>query len=216
MTREHASRLAPVLAGLIFGLGCRAAVRNPSPAPIEPPEHGATTADDGLDPTTSTSTSEDTTKAAKQSFVKETCALLCAETYGDCRCEVTHEVADWILLRLADGVADGMRWRWFVGASTMSGYQLIMGGSYYLHLPPDSEEEPIIESHYLCMDFTPGAEPPTNGGVDVKTVDATGDGRLDLVIECKQEDWGESIRQTCAGGEEYCDADVFCRAPCRR
>lgn len=216
MSREHASRLAPVFAGLIIGLGCRATVRGPSPVPTEPPKHGPITNNDELDPTARTSTSDDVEEAAKQSFVKETCALLCAQTYKDCRCEVTHEMEDWILFRLADGVADGMRWRWFVGASTTGGYKLIMGGSYYLHLPPDSEEEPIIESHYLCMDFTPGADPPTNGGVDIKTVDATGDGRLDLVIECKHEEWGESIRQTCADGEEYCNADVFCRAPCRR
>jgi len=212
MTREHASRLAPVLAGLIFGLGCRATVRSPSSAPSEPPDHGATTADDGLEPTTSTSTRENATEVAKRAFVKETCALLCAETYRDCRCEVTHEVEDWILLRLADGVADGKtRWQWFVGVSTVGGYQLMVAGSYELHLPPDSEEESVTENHYLCLETTPGTDLPTNGGVDVKTVDATGDGRLDLVVECKQEDttWGKRLRQTCAGGEEYCHADLF-------
>lgn len=210
MTREHASRLAPVLAGLILELGCRSTVPGPSPAPIEPPEDGAMTAGDGLDPTTSASTGDDVTEAAKQSFVKEACAVLCAETYGDCRCEVTHEVADWILLRLADGVADGrMRWQWFLGVSTVGGYQLMVAGSYDLHLPPDSEES-ITESHSLCLEITPGVDPPTNGGVYVEAVDATGDGRLDLVIECTQETtWGKRLRQTCAGGEEYCDADLF-------
>ena len=198
----------------ILAVGLTALLACSKPAAVGPTEPGgspwtATVGDHTLatgDATASsiTYTGDETMVAAKQAFVKETCAII-VETWDPDgrRCEAMADLGDWILLRSSDAVDQGMRWRWFVGVATTNGFVLMAPDD--VDLPPYNQD-PVDVIYSLCREHTTNEEPPDDSGLlNVGVIDVTEDGRPDLVFECRETGmWGENYLRACPAGEERC------------
>jgi hypothetical protein len=142
--------------------------------------------------------------AAKRAFVQETCGRIVAAGDPDGRrCEAMADLGEWILLRSSDAVDDGMRWWWFVGVATTTGFILMAPDD--VDLPPYNQD-PVDVIYSLCLEVTATDDPPVDSGlINVGVIDVTQDGRPDLVFECQETGtWGEHYLRTCAAGDDRC------------
>lgn len=153
---------------------------------------------------------DENTVKAKQAFTTDACGTLCeGEAPEDCRCEVTQDLGDWFVLRLADKKASGFGWYWYVAAATKPGYRLLAPSD--VDLPPYNED-PAAVIYELCSEYTADGAPPTDSGLVAAEVRAANDEDDDpprehpvLRLECNNRDLGEHYWIECPASDDRCD-----------